>query len=246
METKALRRQDIKSGAGQYDRRRGSFPEPTTQRKSMTMIAKIKRFFKRQRKLAKRYPIAYTVRILIVASIVTVMVAGISKLAGIGRKDQDPQTTMEASETTTTEEQTTQLEITTEETTARLIGSMDWDADEFYMLANMAMAEAESEDTECKALVILVILNRVWSDKFPDTIKGVITQQNAFTPYWNGRYDRVEPDDDCWDALDLVMSGWDESQGALYFETTTDEETWHNTHLDQLFEHGALTFYKEK
>ena len=153
---------------------------------------------------------------------------------------------METPEPTTTEEQTTQIEIATEETTTRLIGSMDWDADESYILAKMAMAEAESEDTECKALVILVILNRVWSDGFPDTIEGVITQRNAFAPYQNGRYDRVEPDADCWEALDLVMSGWDESQGALYFETTTDEETWHNTHLDRLFEHGALTFYKEK
>ena len=246
MEAKTLRRQGIKSGAGQNDRRRGSFPEPTTQRKSTTMITKIKRFFKRQRRLAKRYPIAYTVRILIIAAIITGLVAGISKLTGTGRKDQEPQTTVETPEPTTTEEQTTQIEIATEETTTRLIGSMDWDADESYILAKMAMAEAESEDTECKALVILVILNRVWSDGFPDTIEGVITQRNAFTPYKNGRYDRVEPDADCWEALDLVMSGWDESQGALYFETTTDEETWHNTHLDRLFEHGALTFYKEK
>lgn len=247
MEAKTLRRQGIKSGAGQYDRRRGSFPEPTTQRKSTTMITKIKRFFKRQRRLAKRYPIAYTVRILIVAAIIAGLVAGISKLANIGRKDQAPQLTTEKPEPTT-EEPTTQIETeaATEETTTRLIGSMDWDADESYMMAKMAMAEAESEDTECKALVILVILNRVWSDGFPDTIEGVITQRNAFTPYKNGRYDRVEPDADCWEALDLVMSGWDESQGALYFETTTDEETWHNTHLDRLFEHGALTFYKEK
>ena len=247
MEAKTLRRQGIKSGAGQNDRRRGSFPEPTTQRKSTTMITKIKRFFKRQRRLAKRYPIAYTVRILIVAAIIAGLVAGISKLANIGRKDQAPQLTTEKPEPTT-EEPTTQIETeaATEETTARLIGSMDWDADESYMMAKMAMAEAESEDTECKALVILVILNRVWSDGFPDTIEGVITQRNAFAPYQNGRYDRVEPDADCWEALDLVMSGWDESQGALYFETTTDEETWHNTHLDRLFEHGALTFYKEK
>ena len=235
MEAKTLRRQGIKSGAGQNDRRRGSFPEPTTQRKSTTMITKIKRFFKRQRRIAKRYPIAYTVRILIVAAIITGLVTGISKLASIGRKDQEPQTTVETPEPTTTEE-----------TTTRLIGSMDWDANESYILAKMAMAEAESEDTECKALVILVILNRVWNDEFPDTIEDVVKQPNAFTPYQNGRYDRVEPDADCWKALDMVMTGWDESQGALYFETTRDGETWHNTHLKRLFERGALTFYKEK
>ena len=104
MEAKTLRRQGIKSGAGQNDRRRGSFPEPTTQRKSTTMITKIKRFFKRQRRLAKRYPIAYTVRILIIAAIITGLVAGISKLTGTGRKDQEPQTTVETPEPTTTPE----------------------------------------------------------------------------------------------------------------------------------------------
>lgn len=79
-------------------------------------------------------------------------------------------------------------------TTTAAIGSLDWDADDSYRLAKIAMAEAEGEDTEGKALVILVVLNRVWSDDFPDTIKGVITEDTQFAAYENGRYDRVEPD----------------------------------------------------
>lgn len=127
------------------------------------------------------------------------------------------------------------------------IGSMDWDADEAYMLAKIAMAEAEGEDTEGKALVILTVLNRVWSDNFPDAIKEVIEGENAFTSYTNGRYDRVEPNEDCYRALDMVqVQHWDESHGALYFERTTDEDTWHNTHLKELFKHGNHTFYTEK
>ena len=39
---------------------------------------------------------------------------------------------------------------------------------------------------------------------------------------------------------------WDESQGATYFERTTDEATWHNTTLKKLFTHGNHTFYTEK
>lgn len=125
-----------------------------------------------------------------------------------------------------------------------LIGSMDWDADESYMLAKIAMAEAEGEDTEGKALVILVVLNRVWSDDFPDTIEGVITEKGQFTAYENGRYDRVEPSEDCYKALELVqMEHWNKSQGATYFEETTGEATWHNTHLKELFTHGNHTFY---
>lgn len=54
------------------------------------------------------------------------------------------------------------------------------------------MAEAESEDTEGKALVMLVVLNRVWDARFPDTIEEVIMQDGAFTPVSNGRYDKVD------------------------------------------------------
>lgn len=132
-----------------------------------------------------------------------------------------------------------------EPTTQPIIGSMDWDAEESYMLANIAMAEAESEDTEGKALVILVVLNRVWSDGFPNTIEGVITEEEQFTAYENGRYDSTEPSEDCYDALEMVMTGWDESQGALYFESPSGS-TWHSTHLKKLFTHGNHTFYAEE
>lgn len=126
------------------------------------------------------------------------------------------------------------------------VKSKDWDEDEAYMLANIAMAEAEGEDTKGKALVILVVLNRVWSDEFPETIEEVITQSRQFTAYENGRYDRVEPSEDCYRALELVKQGWDESQGAMYFERTSTESTWHSTTLKKLFTHGNHTFYIEE
>ena len=110
----------------------------------------------------------------------------------------------------------------------------------------MAMAEAEDQDTEGKALVIRVILNRVEDEHFPDTIKGVVSQKNAFTPYWNGRYKKVKPDADCYNALILVKKhDWDKSQGATYFEMTSGS-TWHTRNLKRLFKHGCHTFYKEK
>lgn len=109
-------------------------------------------------------------------------------------------------------------------TTTAVIGSLDWDADDSYRLAKIAMAEAEGEDTEGKALVILVVLNRVWSDDFPDTIEGVITEDTQFAAYENGRYDRVEPDADCYRALEMVqVEHWDESRGATYFEVKDAE-----------------------
>lgn len=86
---------------------------------------------------------------------------------------------------TATSVATTAPEQETEKAERSKIGSMDWDSDDAYRLAKIAMAEAESEDTEGKALVMLVVLNRVWSDEFPDTIEDVIFQKGQFSPISN-------------------------------------------------------------
>lgn len=115
-----------------------------------------------------------------------------------------------------------------------------------YLLMKIAMAEAEDEDTEGKALVMMVVLNRVKSREFPDTIKKVIYQERQFSPIANGRFDRVEPNKDCQRALDMIQNdGWDESMGALYFESKSDS-TWHEDNLQFLFRHGNHYFYTDK
>lgn len=128
-----------------------------------------------------------------------------------------------------------------------LVYSRDWDAEESYLLAKIAMAEAEGEDTEGKALVIMVVLNRVWSEGFPDSIEEVIMQDKQFSvTQEGGRWWKVEPDEDCYKALDMVMfDQWDESYGALYFESE-GKSTWHQDNLEYLFKHGNHYFYKEK
>lgn len=123
--------------------------------------------------------------------------------------------------------------------------SCDWDAKDSELLVRIAMAEAGDQDVEGKALVMMVILNRMLSDKFPDTIEDVIMQKNQFTPVSSGRFYEVEPDDECYEALDLIMvHKWDESQGALYFESCSDADNWHSRNLEYLFTHGGHRFYK--
>lgn len=127
-----------------------------------------------------------------------------------------------------------------------IANSNPWDEEETYMLLKIAMAEAEGEDTEGKALVMLTVINRVHSDAFPNSIQEVITQAKQFTAYENGRYGRVEPSEDCYSALELITKAqWDGSQGATYFEHTTENETWHSKNLKTLFTHQNHTFYKE-
>lgn len=131
----------------------------------------------------------------------------------------------------------------------RLVDSKDFSSDEIYLLAKIAMAEAEGESTDGKALVILVVLNRVLSDAFPDTIEDVLFERThngvwQFSPMEDsGRWYTTEPNDDCYEAVKKVMEGWDESRGALYFESS-DDPTWHSTHLEFLFKDGKHKFYK--
>lgn len=139
---------------------------------------------------------------------------------------------------------TAEPQPTPEPTYTSMIHSYDWDGEDERMLAKIAMAEAEGESVEGKTLVILVVLNRVWSDEFPDSIEEVIFQKNQFSPVAEGgRYWTTEPDAGCYEALELVMGGWDESQGAFYFEST-GRDGWHSQNLEFLFEFGGHKFYR--
>ena len=123
--------------------------------------------------------------------------------------------------------------------------SKDWSAQESYLLARIAMAEAEGCNTQTKTLIIMCVLNRVWSDEFPDTIEEVIFQENQFSPIDNGRWDRVEPNEDCYEAVKVVMEAkYDYSGGATYFENCADEDNWHSRNLEFLYESEGIRFYK--
>ena len=125
------------------------------------------------------------------------------------------------------------------------IYNKDWSAKESYLLARIAMAEAEGCNTQTKTLIIMCVLNRVWSDEFPDTIEEVIFQENQFSPIDNGRWDRVEPNEDCYEAVKIVMEAkYDYSGGATYFENCTDEDNWHSRNLEYLYESEGIRFYK--
>ena len=123
--------------------------------------------------------------------------------------------------------------------------SVDLDSEDEDLLAKIAMAEAGCEDVEGKALVILTVMNRVESDEFPDTVSEVLYQEGQFSPVGDG-FDMVEPDNECYEALQLVQAEqWDESQGALYFESE-GKSSWHRNNLQFLFQHGNHCFYTDK
>ena len=118
--------------------------------------------------------------------------------------------------------------------------------EEQKILLQVAMAEAEGESTTGKAMVMAVVLNRVQSDEFPDsnTVEDVVLQKNQFAVTKSGgRYYTVVPNEDCYTALEMILSGWDESCGALYFESEK-KAGWHSRNLEYLFTVGNHKFYK--
>ncbi len=127
----------------------------------------------------------------------------------------------------------------------------EWGDEDIYLLARAAMAEAEGSTVQCKSLVVMSILNRVADNGFPDTIQEVIFQCDERTGVYqyscigNGRWDRVEPDRSCFEAVELVREAeYDYSGGALYFESCKEEDNWHSQHLDYLYQCGELRFYR--
>ena len=201
-------------------------------------------------KKASKRRILFAARMATMVGAACFAVSGISETLGQEKEKSRPVyiATEEVAETTYMPEveETTQPTETAKavETEEPLIASMDWDKDDSYLLCKIAMAEAESEGVKGKALVMLVVLNRVWSNEFPDTIEEVIFQKNQFSPVANGRYDAVEPDEECYEALKLIqVDHWNESQDALYFESKSDSK-WHSENLEFLFKYGKHYFYK--
>ena len=115
--------------------------------------------------------------------------------------------------------------------------------EEEKLLLKLAMSErGDLECPVCMALVMRTVLNRVESPKFSSTIKGVIYAEDQFTPVMDGTFEKAEPDWMCRQALEMVKEGWDESQGALYYEWC-EGESWHSRNLNLLTQHCDTRFY---
>lgn len=63
--------------------------------------------------------------------------------------------------------------------------------DEMEMMAQLVEAEAGDQDLEGMRLVVSVVLNRVHSDNFPNTVEEVIYQKGQFSVIKNGAFDRA-------------------------------------------------------
>jgi N-acetylmuramoyl-L-alanine amidase len=100
-------------------------------------------------------------------------------------------------------------------------------ADE-YLLARCIHGEARGEPYVGKVAVAAVVLNRVRSPQFPNTIAGVIYQPLAFTAVADGQIN-LTPDKDSLKAARDALNGWDPTYGCLYYwnpATATSKWIW--------------------
>ena len=130
--------------------------------------------------------------------------------------------------------------------------SKDWDAEDDYYLAKIVECEAGICDMRTKIRHALVVLNRVHSSKFPDSIYDVITQNRngvyQFSPVMPGGswYD-TEPTESAYEAIEHVkIMRYDISHGATYFEATGSCSVWHQKALTEVLESDGVRFYVEK
>lgn len=122
---------------------------------------------------------------------------------------------------------------------------------EFQILCRIVEAEAGGEDINGRILVANVILNRVESKSFPNTIEGVVFQKNngtfQFSPVRDGRYHNVKVSEETKEAVERALLGEDYSEGALYFVSrkaaAPDKMRWFDNHLTRLFQYGGHEFF---
>jgi N-acetylmuramoyl-L-alanine amidase len=89
--------------------------------------------------------------------------------------------------------------------------------DEVNLIARLIMGEATGEPLAGQVAVGAVILNRVRSPEFPNTVAGVVYDPWAFESVENGLIWSREPTPENIRAAELALNGWDPTYGALFF-----------------------------
>lgn len=96
------------------------------------------------------------------------------------------------------------------------------------LLARVVYGEARGEPYTGQVAVAAVVLNRVKSSKFPNTIAGVVYQSGAFDAVADGQVN-MTPDATAKKAAQDALNGWDPSYGAIYYfnpNTATNKWIW--------------------
>ena len=131
----------------------------------------------------------------------------------------------------------------------KLMSDEDYDT-----LLRIVEAEAGSEDVKGRVLVANVIMNRVKTEGFPDTVTEVVWDNSdgvpQFSPTYDGRINEVTVSEETKEAVKQALKGVDYSEGALFFIQRSAAEAhnvkWFEKDLKKLFKYGVHEFYTYK
>lgn len=108
------------------------------------------------------------------------------------------------------------------------------------LLARAVYSEARGEPYNGQVAVAAVILNRLRSQTFPNTISGVIFEPRAFTAVDDGQFWGLTPIKESYNAVNDAVNGWDPSLGATYYfnpVTATSAWIWSRPQIKKIGKH---------
>jgi N-acetylmuramoyl-L-alanine amidase len=118
-------------------------------------------------------------------------------------------------------------------------GHQGYSKEDLQLMANAVYGESRGEPFEGKVAVAAVILNRVKSASFPNTIHGVIFQPGAFTAVSDGQI-WLTPDESAMQAVHAAINGWDPTDGCEYYfnpKTATSKWIWSRPQYKTIGQH---------
>ncbi|WP_421385480.1 spore cortex-lytic enzyme [Bacillus salacetis] len=110
---------------------------------------------------------------------------------------------------------------------------------DIQLMANAVYGEARGEPYEGQVAVAAVILNRVDSPSFPNTVAGVIFEPGAFTAVADGQI-WLTPNERAKEAVMDAIQGWDPSENAQYYfnpVTATSKWIWSRPQIKKIGKH---------
>ena len=120
--------------------------------------------------------------------------------------------------------------------------------DDYQVLLRIGQAEAGVCDEKGKILVANVVLNRVKSQEFPDSVRSVVYEPSQFSPVSDGSINSVKVTEETKECVNRALEGEDYSDGALYFMNRRGSRSravsWFDSHLTYLFRHQNHEFFK--
>ena len=115
--------------------------------------------------------------------------------------------------------------------------------DDIAMLANLIYCEARGESYEGKLAVASVVVNRILSSKFPDTMAGVIYQKGQFAPVTSTKnsfvealaYNKAANSSGCYEAAREAAAGITNVSNCVFFQTIAYIEKVDRLHVVRYF-----------